>query len=100
MTTGHLVGFAIAFAPALLAMLLSARLSRKSVEEWQLLAWVPLPLFVWWIYFFIAVVRDPTSHNLWPFELAVWMLVSAALFAAFAPARRLASNTRSPRKRT
>ena len=91
---GILVGLAIALTPTALALLASAALAKKSVEEWRLLAWVPpLPLVIWWIYFVIAVHRDPTSHNLWPFEMAFWALVSLALFGVFVLGRWL---TRPP----
>lgn len=88
--SGYLVGFAISFAPTALALLCSAMLSRRSVEEWKLLAWVPpLPLVAWWLYFLVAVLRDPSSHNLWPLELVLWSLVSAGLFVAFLAGRRI-----------
>ena len=89
---GVLVSFAIALAPTVLAIALSARLSRSSREEWQVLDWLPsVPLVAWWIYFLIATLRDPTSHNLWPFELVFWMLVSGVLFLGFLAARTLVS---------
>ena len=85
-----LVGFAIAFAPTALAVFLAAQLSQRSREEWQLLAWVPpMPLVGWWLYFVIAALRDPASHNLLPFELAAWSALSVILFAVFLVARRL-----------
>ena len=89
---GYVVGFAIAVAPAALAVVAANRLSRRSVEEWRLLAWVPpIPLAAWWVYFLISVIRDPSSHNLWPFEMIGWSVVSAALFAVFLIGRKLAS---------
>jgi hypothetical protein len=34
-------------------------------------------------------MRDPTSHNLWPFEMIVASLFSLVLFGIFLLARRL-----------
>jgi hypothetical protein len=84
----NLVLFLLAAAVASLA---AARLARSSHEEWQLLAWVPvLPLVIWGVLVAIAVTRDPTSHNLWPFELVFWSVVTAALFAGVMLGRWLA----------
>ena len=92
---GYVVGFIIAFAPAALAIVVAASLSRRSVEEWQLLAWVPpVPLVGWWIYFAIAALRDPTSHNLWPLELIFWAGVSAVLFMVFLVGRKVSASGR------
>jgi hypothetical protein len=91
---GYVVGFAISFSPTALALLASAWLSKRSVEEWQLLAWVPpLPLVIWWIYFLIAAIRDPTSHNLWPLEMILWLALSLVLFVAFIVGRRLSGSS-------
>lgn len=87
---GIVLGFAIALAPAALAVAASARLSVKSVDAWRGLAWVPpIPLVAWWAYFLIGVARDPTSHNLWPFEMVIWTAVSLTLFVLFLLARAL-----------
>jgi hypothetical protein len=68
----------------------SARLAKASTEEWRLLAWIPpIPLVVWAIYIAWGATLDPTSHNLWPFELAAWALLSLGVFAAFLAARKL-----------
>lgn len=77
------------------AALVAAAIVRRSEEEWKLLAWVPvLPLVVWAITVAVAVTRDPTSHNLWPFELVVWLLVSAVLFAGVGVGRAVAARQR------
>jgi hypothetical protein len=39
------------------------------------------------------VARDPTSHNLWPFELLMWGAASVGIVGALAVARRLARAT-------
>ena len=38
----------------------------------------------------VDVARDPTSHNLWPFELLMWGAASVGILGALAVARRLA----------
>jgi hypothetical protein len=38
----------------------------------------------------IDTARDPTSHNLWPFEILIWGSLSLAAMAVLALARRLA----------
>lgn len=96
---GNLILFLI---PAALLSLSSARLSRASREEWQLLAWVPvLPLLLWGVYIAVGTTRDPTSHNLWPFELVFWGLASLLLLGLFLAARRIwgrASDDRVPHR--
>jgi len=78
--------------PALLAGGLAARVAKSSREEWQLLAWVPvMPLVIWGSFIAIATTRDPTSHNLWPFELVIWIMLSGILFGAVLLGRWLAS---------
>ena len=37
----------------------------------------------------LDTARDPTSHNLWPFELLMWGAASVAIVAVLALARRL-----------
>jgi hypothetical protein len=86
------VNLVLFLIPAGVASLLSRVLARSSREEWQLLAWVPvLPLLIWGVLLAVAVTRDPTSHNLWPFELVFWALLSGALFAAVLIGRWLAA---------
>lgn len=71
-------------------------LARASRDEWRLLAWVPvLPLAAWGLFIVIGVTRDPTSHNLWPFELLIWAAVSLLLLALFVLARRFAGGPRN-----
>jgi hypothetical protein len=74
--------------PVLPLAALSTFIARRSREEWQLLAWVPvLPVAIWAVVLAVAVTRDPTSHNLWPFELVGWLALSAVLFVGVAVGR-------------
>ena len=57
---------------------------------WRVAAAVPA-LIVAFVVLRIVVdtARDPTSHNLWPFELLMWGAGSVAIVVALAVARRL-----------
>jgi hypothetical protein len=90
--------------PAALAALVAMWLARTSRDEWQLLAWVPvLPLAGWGVSIAWSVTRDPTSHNLWPFELVFWAALSLVLFGIFLFTRWLvvrSDRDRYPRDRS
>jgi uncharacterized membrane protein HdeD (DUF308 family) len=90
-----LMNLGVFLVPAGVAALASFMLARRSRDEWQLLAWVPvLPLAGWALFIAWGVTRDPTSHNLWPFELAFWGLVSLALLGLFVLARKVSGKPR------
>ena len=75
--------------------LVSVTLARASQDEWRLLAWAPvLPLAAWALYIAVGVTRDPTSHNLWPFELVIWATLSLLLLAGFLTARHFLGGPR------
>lgn len=87
--TAYVVGLAIMFSPTALAIFASAMLSKRSKEEWKLLAWVPsLPLVGWWLYIFALVAGDGPG-NLWPLTMAIPAIATAVLFALFLIARKL-----------
>ena len=78
--------------PAALAAILAGFLSASSRDEWKVAAWVPvIPLALWGPYIAFDVTRDPTSHNLWPFELVVWGLLTVVLFVVFLLGRSILS---------
>jgi hypothetical protein len=82
--------------PAVAMGAASFALARASRDEWRLLAWVPvLPLAGWAVFIAVGVTSDPTSHNLWPFELLFWAALSLVLLALFVVGRRLAGGPRS-----
>jgi hypothetical protein len=59
-----LINLVILLIPAGLASLASARLSRSSHDEWQLMAWIPtLPLLIWGAIIAVAVTRDPHGQR-------------------------------------
>jgi hypothetical protein len=85
----NLAAFLIPAAPF---AIVAYRLARVSSDEWQLLAWVPvLPLGIWGVFIAWGVTRDKTSHNLWPFEMVVWGILSLILLAGVLAGRYLAS---------
>lgn len=80
MISSFLENLAYFLVPAALAGILAYRRSKTARDEWKLLVWVPvLPLFIWGIYIAWGTAADPTSHNLWPFELVIWAALSGAL---------------------
>jgi hypothetical protein len=73
--------------------------AKASRDEWQLLVWVPvLPLAIWAVIVAFAVTRDPTSHNLWPFEAVIWGALSFALLVIVRIARRIAMRAEEARE--
>lgn len=85
-----LLNLVLFLIPAGVATLGARRLARTSRDEWQLLAFAPvIPLALWGVFVAWGVTRDPTSHNLWPFELVIWLGLSLVLFGGFLLARRL-----------
>lgn len=92
-----LLNLLIFLIPAAVAGVLARKHARESRDQWQLLAWIPVtPLAVWGVYVAIGITRDPTSHNLWPFELAAWVLLSVLLWLLFVALRRLAGGKAAP----
>ena len=76
--------FAMFLVPVAPPAFLAYALSKKSREEWRLLAYVPVaPLALWAPWIAWDVTRDPTSHNLWPFEAVMWGLLSLVMFGLF-----------------
>jgi hypothetical protein len=58
---------------------------------WRILAAIPTAVVALKIAsVLLAVSRDPTSHNLWPLEIALWEIPALALLALLWLARRLA----------
>ena len=57
---------------------------------WRLAAMLPAAVMAFVVLrIVIDTARDPTSHNLWPFEILIWGGASAAAIGALALARRL-----------
>lgn len=44
----------------------------------------------------IGVVKDPTAHNLWPFELILWGFASLVYLGALTLVRRFTKSTGTP----
>ena len=80
--------------PAGLVVMWLIRLSRSSRDEWRIMAFAPaLPLAIWGLWIARDVTRDRTSHNLWPFELLAYGVITLLLVGLFLIARRLAGGT-------
>ena len=87
---GDLMMLVMLGVPLALAGFVAVRLAKSSTPSWRIPVWLPvLPVFLAGANVFIGVMRDPTSHNLWPFEMIVASLFSLVLFGIFLLARRL-----------
>ena len=90
----------VAFVPAALVGLVCWRLSRKSKEEWAVMAWAPiLPQLLLSIKIAWDTTRDRTSHNLWPLEVIFWMVPTAVMFTGFLLGRYFLGEGEPPRRR-
>jgi hypothetical protein len=62
---------------------------------WRLAAALPAGVIGFVILRIIVdTARDPTSHNLWPFEILIWGSLSLAAMGVLALVRRLAGGHR------
>lgn len=60
---------------------------------WRMAASVPAALMAFVVLRIVAdTARDPTSHNLWPFEIIEFGLVSAAIMGGLVVARRMSGS--------
>lgn len=67
---------------------------------WRLAAGLPLPPWLVWAALLARdLTADPTSHNLFPFEILIGAAAALTYLAALAGARRLAA-VRAPGRRT
>lgn len=63
---------------------------------WRMLAAVPAAAMAFVVLrIFIDTARDPTSHNLWPFEIVMWGAFSCAWMLVLGVAHRLLATRRS-----
>jgi len=87
---GAVAAFIVFFIPAAIAAGGATLAGRAQAFPWRQLAYVPvLPLLVVGFIVFRDTQRDPTSHNLWPFEFALAGLICAALAGSLLVAHRL-----------
>ena len=85
---GALLVFCI---PAALASWVAAMLIQSSRGTWKVAVCLPVvPLALWGPAIAWDVTRDPTSHNLWPFELVMWGIASLGLLGMILLARLIA----------
>lgn len=64
---------------------LNYRAVRQWRNSWKLVRWVPTMILAFWD-FYLIVLSDPTSHNLWPIELIGITALSLICLAAIAVA--------------
>ena len=70
---------------------LQVRTIRRWAGKWRLAACLPvLGWAIWLVGFVHDVVRDPTSHNLFPFEILIGVGLSIIYLGALAIGRWLA----------
>lgn len=80
------------FAAALFfgAILLDILLIRRWRRWWRGAACVPIAaLVVWAAVIVVGIIRNPTSHNLWPMELILWGAAALAVLGLLALLKRL-----------
>lgn len=68
---------ALAIVAAYIALQVGAL--RRCQGRWRVAAWLPagaLSLLV--VFIAVGLAVDPTSHNLWPFEIVLWAIGSVA----------------------
>jgi hypothetical protein len=76
--------------PVALAAYVASRLAKTSKPPWRRVAWIPvLPLALVDGNIFLGVTADPTSHNLWPFEVVLASFLTVLLFGVVLLLRRL-----------
>jgi len=64
-------------------------------EGWRIAAAVPAAMMAFVVVrLIIGVARDPTSHNLWPFEILQAGALSVAIMLALFAARRISGASR------
>ena len=67
------------FGLPLLAIVLCALAFVRWKGGWRYAGGFPLALFaLWLVKFLFDITRDPSSHNLWPFELLMWSVPTLA----------------------
>lgn len=86
---GMLIG-PMLFGIPLLALFLSVMAFKRWAGGWRYAGGLPLVLFgVWAVILIISVIRDPTSHNLWPFEMMIWASGTLVYLGVLFGARKL-----------
>lgn len=72
------------------AIFLDAVLIRRWRGWWRGAACLPIAVLVAWAAFIVVgVLREPGSHNLWPFELILWGTGALAALGLLALLKRI-----------
>ena len=84
----ELLGFVVLLGVPLGYLALQARLLRRWRGGWRLAAAAPLPVWLVWVARFAwDTTVDPTSHNLFPFEILIGAAGALLYLAVVAGAR-------------
>jgi hypothetical protein len=87
----ELLGFAVLLGLPLGYLVLQTRLLRRWHSGWRLAAAAPLPFWLMWAARFAwDTTLDPTSHNLFPFEILIGAAAALLYLAILATVRRAA----------
>jgi hypothetical protein len=84
----ELLGFAVLLGLPLGYLVLQTRLLRRWHSGWRLAAAAPLPFWLMWAARFAwDTTLDPTSHNLFPFEILIGAAAALLYLVVLAGAR-------------
>ena len=84
----ELLGFVVLLGVPLGYLALQLRLLRRWPGWWRLAAGAPLPIWLMWVARFAwDTTLDPTSHNLFPFEILIGAAAALLYLAVLAGAR-------------
>jgi hypothetical protein len=80
------------FALALAVFAVSAWAILRWRGRWRLLASLPSAVFaLFCIWLLVDISQNPTSHNLWPFEVAIWSIAALGILGIMALAKAIIS---------
>jgi hypothetical protein len=100
MAAMELLGFVVLLGVPLGYLALQVRLLRRWHGGWRLAAAAPLPFWlVWAARFAWDPTVDPTSHNLFPFEILIGAAAALLYLAVLAGARLAAEATGAGQRR-
>jgi hypothetical protein len=99
-TAMELLGFMVLLGVPLGYLALQLRLLRRWRGGWRLAAGAPLPIWLIWVARFAwDTTLDPTSHNLFPFEILIGAAAALLYLAVLAGIRFAAEAMGSGQRR-
>ena len=86
---GMLIG-PVLFGIPVLAIIFSVMAIKRWQGNWRYAGGLPLGIFgIWAGILIVSVIIDPTSHNLWPFEMMIWAAGTLVYLAVLFVVRKL-----------